>query len=239
MKNLITKTTLFLFGLVAIYSCETGPCIHGNDDIITNTRNIGYFDGVKTMGNFNVRCVNDSTFDLELTGESNILPYISTEIYNDVLQVKEFPNTCLKENYTVTVKAYCPELTSVTIAGSGNAEFDNYTGNTLDLNISGSGSIIGTLYYNKLYSTISGSGDMELYGEVEYGDYEINGSGTVRALNLQHKNVVVNISGSGDVFIHCTNSLTVNISGSGNVYFVGYPQIFSDISGSGSIINYN
>lgn len=239
MKNQITKFFASAIILFSVSSCDNGPCISGDNNLVTNTRNIGAYSEIKLMDSYDVECYNDTTYDIEVLGESNLLPYVSTEIYSDELQIKDFPNTCLRENSPISLKTYSPEMNAVTISGSGNIGLDAFTGNNLDLKISGSGSIAGTFYYNKIKGIISGSGDIEFDGDTDYGTYEINGSGSIYADNCKHKYVTIDISGSGDVYVYCTHNLNVKISGSGSVYYTGNPQITSNISGSGSIINNN
>jgi hypothetical protein len=237
-RQLLKIAGFFLLLLIGV-SCENGPCIEGNNDIVTKTRNIGSYNEIKLMGSYDLTCVNDTSYDIDLTGESNILPYISTEISSNTLKVKEFPNTCLRENYPIRIESYIPDLKGINLTGSGNIEVDTFSGNTIDLDINGSGNLFATLYYSKIYTDIDGSGDVEIYGKGDYANYEITGSGTIYALDCDHEHVDIEISGSGDVYVHCTKTLNIDISGSGNVYYTGYPQISSDISGSGQIINYN
>ena len=49
----------------------------------------------------------------------------------------------------------------------------------------------------------------------------------------------VEIDGSGDVEVNCSDNLDVEIDGSGSVYYKGNPIINSDISGSGQVVNDN
>lgn len=220
-------------------SCSKINCIEGNNDVVTKTRNIGSFSEIKSMESFTIIANNDTTYDIEVTGESNLLPYVSTETIGNQLQIKNFPHSCFNENYPIELKVYCPDISFAEISGSGNIDLNNFNGNDIKLKISGSGSIFGSLYYTKIEGEISGSGNIEINGEADNGVYEINGSGSLYAINCKHKNVVVRISGSGSVYVDCSVNLTVDISGSGSVYYTGNPHIISNISGSGTIINNN
>jgi hypothetical protein len=43
------------------------------------------------------------------------------------------------------------------------------------------------------------------------------------------------ISGSGDIRVNLSQSLTARISGSGSVYYRGNPSVSTNISGSGTV----
>jgi hypothetical protein len=239
MTRQLVKMAGFILLIIMGVSCEQGPCIEGNNDIVTKTRNIGSYNEIKLMGSYNITCNKDTSYDIDVTGESNIIPYISTEISNNTLKVKDFPRTCLNENYPVQIDTYLPALNGINLTGNGNIDVDTFSGNTIELHINGSGNLYASLFYNKINTRITGSGDAEINGVGDYASYEISGSGTIYALNCDHEHVDIEISGSGSVYVHCTKTLNIEISGSGSVYYTGYPVINDDISGSGQIINYN
>lgn len=237
--NRITLKLIIISLIALATSCDGLNCIEGNNDIVNFTRNVGEYTSVKTAGDYDVYLHADSTYDIVLTGESNILPYVNTEINGTELEIRDFPRTCLRENSQVSLDTYCPSLKALTISGSGDMVADTFSGNVLDLNIYGSGNIEGTFNFNDLNSNISGSGDIEIRGNINDGYYEINGSGDVNALFCYHQNATIEINGSGNVYIHVIDNLNIKIAGSGNVYYTGNPTISSQIYGSGTIINYN
>ena len=49
----------------------------------------------------------------------------------------------------------------------------------------------------------------------------------------------IEIEGSGDVEVSCSDNLNVEIDGSANVYYKGTPTIDTDIRGSGYVIQSN
>ncbi len=81
----------------------------------------------------------------------------------------------------------------------------------------------------------SGTGKASLGGAVQRQEIEINGSGEVRAEDLDSQEARVRISGSGSVRLRVQQRLDVRISGSGEVLYRGQPVIEQRISGSGTI----
>ncbi len=54
-------------------SCES---ITGSGNIITQTRHVNQFDGVKASGSINIEIMNDEKQLVKVEADDNILPYI-------------------------------------------------------------------------------------------------------------------------------------------------------------------
>lgn len=256
------KTSLLLFlasGLMLLYSgCEIdGPCIHGNDMVITETRIIGSFTAISSESFFDVFIVQDSTEEVIVEAESNLMPYIQTWVSGTTLVLREQENHCLKNNFPIRVTVKVKDLSRVYLTGSGNiqgnSEFEansfkvELTGSgviDLEVNaqsvetyISGSGKIDLGAVAHHITAKISGSGDINLWGEAVETDLEITGSGNIKAFGLLQNSCAVSISGSGNVYVYVDDYLDVRITGSGSVFYKGSPQIVTTITGSGSIVH--
>lgn len=90
----------------------------------------------------------------------------------------------------------------------------------------------------KLDAILSGSGRIDLSGDVVEVDYTLNSSGRIDALNLMAYDAVTANSGSGNIYVWATDFLEANISGSGDIIYQGDPQINFRISGSGNLRPY-
>lgn len=84
-----------------------------------------------------------------------------------------------------------------------------------------------------------GTGDMLLTGETKSLKIYNEGTGEISSFGLNSIHSNIEIIGSGDVKVTCTDVLQVKIEGSGNVFYQGSPDISSDIKGSGDIIAAN
>jgi len=92
---------------------------------------------------------------------------------------------------------------------------------------------------NHIGSSISGSGEINMWGTVDRCDLTISGSGSIRAYGLESNTSYANISGSGSMYLYVNDYLDVVISGSGSVYYQGNPNVNAKITGSGSVIPSN
>jgi hypothetical protein len=84
----------------------------------------------------------------------------------------------------------------------------------------------------------SGSGRVELAGEVEEAGFRLEGSGRIDALDLLADHVKATIEGSGNIYTFAIETLDVVIDGSGDVLYLGTPDINSIINGSGDVRPY-
>jgi glycyl-tRNA synthetase (class II) len=217
------KTGIFAIGVSAIMTAVlfTGCYDHwhkieGNYDVVTETRSLHEFDRVINEGEFDVYIIQDGLSEVEIEAESNLISHIRTDVDGDVLKIDTKDN--LQPNYTIKVYVHTTNIQEVKLSGSGLIHVADVTTGDLELGI-------------------SGSGEMELWGVADRGDFDISGSGTIHAYELQLQECYANISGSGDMQVTVQDYLNVRISGSGSVYYMGNPIIESNISGSGDIIH--
>ena len=107
---------------------------------------------------------------------------------------------------------------AVTISGSGRLIMQDIDQPSLDL-------------------AISGSGSLRAQGASERVRISIAGAGNAKLAELTMKRLDVNIAGSGDIEAAPQDALNVDIAGSGNLRLLSDPaQIHTDIKGSGHII---
>jgi len=247
-----------LFGLLASVVLWSSGChnyhrINGNDQVVSETRQLVSFNRVINEGTFNVFIKQDSVFEVTVEAESNLIPHIRTLVNGNALIIDTREN--LHNNYAMNVYVRTPFIDGAYLKGSGIMRLDSLDTDNLEVEISGSGRITGetsTNYLKTLISgsgsmglyavssstdtKISGSGDIELTGESYSGTHTISGSGSIRAYNFAQNEVIAKISGSGDMYLNVADKLDVTISGSGSVYYIGNPELTVKITGSGSVI---
>ncbi|HKJ40886.1 MAG TPA: DUF2807 domain-containing protein, partial [Sunxiuqinia sp.] len=78
----LSYLTLLLFIAVGFNSCLEDFSVIGNGHSATETRGTSYFDEVKSSGSFEVFITPGDDYLVEVTAETNLLPYIITEVDN-------------------------------------------------------------------------------------------------------------------------------------------------------------
>jgi hypothetical protein len=235
-------------------------CIDGNGMVETETREALPFTAIANETSFHVKYIQGDEYSITVEAESNILPYIETDIRGGALEISTVRGThCL--NYTrhpvVTVTA--PAISEIVNSGSGDFMAGALTGSDVTIVNSGSGDITaGTLTGSEvsvivsgsgnvmtedvtattLKATLSGSGDLTVTGgETVTGRYVVSGSGSVFSRYLVSAVARMTLSGSGTVYATVEDSLEAVISGSGNIYLLGDPEVSLTRTGSGRIIH--
>lgn len=213
--------------------------IKGEGSVVSQDFDLPQFWGVAQSIDANVILTQGDTQIVRVEGQQNIINNLKTSVSNGVWNLDYHDNVRTHAGLTIYITS--PDISYITISGSGNVESTNTFTDTTNvyLNISGSGNISFNTNAWEVQSIISGSGNINLSGWAMYHNITISGSGSTNAFNLITERTNITISGSGIAQVYASDYLNVVITGSGNVYYKGNPQINVNISGSGALINSN
>lgn len=183
---------------------------------------------------------------VEVEATRTALDELITEVNGRALVIRFPTRQLLNRNFDpgkINIYVTVPEINALMLTGSGDilAE-DALTTRIMDLNVSGSGSIIlNQLNADKVKAVISGSGDIVLKDGKEADEFNatISGSGNIKAASYEAREVSIRILGSGNSYIYSDGNIQVKIVGSGSVYYSGNPNIDSSIAGSGKVVENN
>src|SRR5690606_12099809 len=144
-------------------------------------------------------------------------------VKNDELVVTTRSGVTLYPTRPIRFHLQAPGLRAVGVTGSGTFESSKpLDRRRFDIDAVGSGEAhIKQLKAEQLTVDISGSGRVNLKGDVERQEVDISGSGDYRAKELRSKRARLSISGSGNAEVHVTEQLAVDVSGSGDVRLLG------------------
>jgi hypothetical protein len=240
-QAIINITLLILLAIIALIVLMTGCTserIEGNHDLVTVERTSQPFSQVISQGSFSVIIISDSISRVEVKAESNILPYIYTMSDGTTITLGYTEGHNIHENYPVEIYLHTPVLQGINLSGSGTVESNGFISNSVNLKISGSGSINSNFNTENMDASISGSGNMVLTGFAKNTTFNVSGSGNIDAKALAQEHCFADISGSGNITTNANKSLDATISGSGNIFYLGNPVITTHISGSGNLIRY-
>jgi hypothetical protein len=239
-----TTTTIQTFAAFFLLLFGTGSCIEelfieGNGILRTEVRDDEGFTKVSSSGDFNVTILPGENYSVEITAESNLLPYISTNVDGKTLKIKTTGIHSLRQNEPIEIYITTPALKGIALSGSGLIKTGSFMSSDFDISVSGSGDVVTTISCDDVSANISGSGTITIKGDATNTDFVISGSGKIKAYDLEQDQCQATISGSGDMYVNVSKTIDARISGSGKVYYVNYPAIHSSISGSGGIVDKN
>jgi hypothetical protein len=161
---------------------------------------------------------------VELEGNKDILSKIETTVSGGRLSIgRENDNWKMWDwdnDDKIVVYVTVKDLDGVSVSGSGDLIGESkFKTNDLDLNVSGSGSLVLEADANgTLGADVSGSGHIDFKGSCKDLDSKVSGSGKVSLGLTSANNVEVGVSGSGKIMANGTaKQIKANISGSGEV----------------------
>ncbi|MBK8556520.1 MAG: DUF2807 domain-containing protein [Lewinellaceae bacterium] len=230
----ITKLSVLLFLALGMSACDPFD-IKGSGALVNEVRNPSDFDQVSISVPGKIRLQKGPDYQVDIQIESSLVPYLETEVRNGRLDVYFSRNTYDVDDLEITITA--PDFKGIDVSGSAALLCeDQLSGDVLDLNVSGSGSmLLNNILLTTVQSKISGSGAITLKGVAEHLEANISGSGNLEALDCPVKTADLTISGSGSIRCEVYDQLKANISGSGCVYYKGSPVLDVSTSGSGKV----
>ncbi len=247
-KGLIVSLVIILILIITImgicynlkqnYSNEIFGLVIGSGNLISETREISYFDKVELKYIGNIYVTQGETNTLRIEAEDNILSLLSTEVVDNelVINKERYTLTWIIKNKPINIYVTMKDVNELVVLGSGNIISNSLIEtDVLKLKISGSGNINVNTNTDYLETGISGSGRITVNGIANTHNLYISGSGDVDALDLFTNNTNVMISGSGDAKVNAIDELNIKISGSGNLQYTGDPKVSTNISGSGTV----
>jgi hypothetical protein len=202
-----------IHALVVLAGCSwTG--VPGSGNAKSEIRNVPAFSAVRVAGAIDAEITTGSESRVEITGDDNIVPLVTSDVQGDRLEIGTSKN--FRTRVHLVAKIALPRLTGIALTGSGDITARGVQSDRLDVSLSGSGTIRadGTAHETRV---------------------ELLGSGTIQLDQLAAERAAVSVSGSGNVAVAASKALDVSITGSGDVTYRGDPELKKAITGSGSV----
>jgi hypothetical protein len=233
-KKCLNLIILLLFAFIFATSCNE-LVVKGSGDLVTETRNETDFQSIDIAVPGKIETYKGTDFKIEIEVEETLLPYLETNVRNGRLDI--YFSRAVRDVDNLRIKITAPNLEGFRISGSADLiAFDSISGTTLDLDISGSGSMdLKKIDFAAIKADISGSGDISVSGIADDLNLDVSGSGVFNGLDCPLLTADISVSGSGTVRCDVANVLKARVSGSGNIFYKGNPTVTVDISGSGSV----
>jgi len=223
MKQIILSAVLAISGLTAAQKSKNFQTSE--------------YESISISGPYTVVLTNGKEGAITATGEAEDLAALVVESENGKLRIRPEKGWKNKPKHKVTITVPFQEVSEVKLAGSGSiTSGEMIATKSLNIAITGSGSIRLKAKADMIDASISGSGNLELSGNANKMKSNLAGSGEIHAFGLQSAIAEASISGSGHCQVYCTEQLTARVSGSGNIEYKGNPEKEdSKLSGSGRV----
>lgn len=218
--------------------------IHLSDVQVRKDTAVGRFNALSCMGNVEVKLVQDDiSANVSITAPDNVMPYVKADVEDGILNVRcDTKDKVYTGSCDITVTVHAPSLRSLDIVGS--SEFScgsmNIPGDTLSVSISGSGEAdFGLLTAAAVKISVAGSAELGIESaDAGRIDVSVAGSGEVDIDGIRADEVNADVAGSGSVELSGTAvTASLGVAGSGEVDAekLKCPAVSTEVRGSGSI----
>ncbi len=211
MKQLL----LLLLSISLITGCHRiHDEVRGSGNIQQETRAVGSFTSIATEGQFEITVVCQKSQSVEIQGDDNILPLISTTVSNNVLHVKTTRSYSVSE--PISVKISVPDLNGISASGAGSI-------------------VVSEVKNDKFEIDANGAPSIRVSGDTKALSIDANGAGKIDTHKLHAGRVEVDSKGVAKVEVYATEQLDATVSGPSHVVYRGDPVVHQTIHGPGSV----
>ena len=214
--KMTVKGIVLVIGLILLVSgCHR---IHdevpGSGKRLTQKREVGSFNSISTEGAFDLKVVCQKPQSIEIEGDDNVLPLITTEVSNKVLHIRSLRGYSVSD--PITLKISLPDLEGISASGAGNIE-------------------VSGIKSEKFVIDASGAPTMKAAGETRVLNIDASGAGKIDTHKLHAAQVVVESKGVARVEVYAAEQLGVTISGPSHVVYEGDAVVNKTVNGPGSV----
>ena len=211
MKKLGLLIVLIALG-AACHGMHHG--VRGSGKLLKEKRSVGSFNSISTEGAFDIEVVCQKPQDIEISGDDNILPLVTTEVSNNVLHIRNLRNYSTSE--PLTLKISTPDLVAIHSSGAGAIAVSGLKNDQFEIDVNGATAIRAS-------------------GETKALKIDANGAGNIDTHKLRAARVEVESKGVSAVEVYAVEQLDVTVSGPSNVIYRGDPVVHKTVHGPGSV----
>ena len=187
----------------------------GSGKVVTEKRDLKGFKGVEVGGIFHVDITAGRDFGVEVEADDNLLPLITTEIEDGVLQIES--ERRLSPTAPIRVRVSAPDIQNLDVSGAA------------DLTLNG-------VKNSGLAVDSSGAAKLKLAGETAKLTAETSGASKIDAEDLRAIDANIDGSGASQVDLSVSGELTADVSGASKVVYSGTPTaVHKKTTGAGSV----
>jgi hypothetical protein len=191
--------------LLPLASCANHS-FTGNGNWVTQSRSVAKFDRINISGHFRLVYQDQQPHALQVSADSNLLPYVQTTVKNGELLISTKPGAQLRSSKTITLHLSSESLEQVTANGSNQIKLSGLRERWLRVNASGGDRIA-------------------LEGKVDEAVYDCHGAAKIDASKLSTIDTTVKMTGAGEVVAMAKQQLDADVSGLSKVRYIGTPKV--------------
>ena len=212
-----------LIGLL-FQSCSESPCLKSTGEESTQWRTVPEYHRLSLSDGFDYVLLNDSSTEIKLEGGENLLSFVSLEVKQGQLEVKD-DNTCrFLRNNRKRIKVYIPARKVNFLFYNGYGQLstaDTLPMDQLSIDIKETGDLRLSLHARRLTILHRGFGDVYLAGKAENLNMTYENFCRTEAQEMVCDTLYVNTNSFADGFFFSEQSADILLRSKGNLYLRG------------------
>ena len=219
MKNLF----IVLVGTSVLFSACKKHFINPSSDITSMERFVEEFIGVDVSEAIEVTITySNNEQKVVVEANSNLHPYVMTEVVGGKLKIHMQKNVKLGKNSTIKVHVTMPEIVLLEVSGASEVTFTNQiVTNHLDIEASGASKISGSLNAASVNLELSGASEVNFQGASSLATFSMSGASTFDSFSFHVNDLNADLSGASVVFVTVNNHLNLVASGASEFHYSG------------------
>ncbi|HRI78850.1 MAG TPA: PspC domain-containing protein [Cyclobacteriaceae bacterium] len=203
-------------------------------DVITSTDDqfgLKDFTSIELKGIFNTRIEKGDQFSVALTGSNTLRNDYDVYVNGETLVIENKNNRRIIwkkkfiEEDELRLTITLPELKDLDVTGAGKLKFVGFTGEEMDVNLTGAIRGEGEVYINSLNVKLTGASLLELSGKGLFMDADIVGASGLRAYGYEVAHCIVEAHGASSAKVNATEKLEIKKGVASSVSHRGNPEI--------------
>lgn len=222
------------FASSAFVAC--GSSISGSGIIASEIRDTPSFSSVSVGSAIKLVISQGSPYEVLVTADDNLLPYICTEVSGNTLKIGVEPMTSLRNHKDIVVHVTAPIFEKISCSGAAEVEAPNLlTQESLVIKCSGAGNVKLEVEAASLEVDASGASDVRLEGNTRFLKAELSGASDLKSYGLYCELAEVGLSGASDMQITVSGQVTGKASGASSLKVAGGASLNVNTSGASSV----
>ena len=178
--------------------------VRGSGNLVAEKRNVTGFTKVDASGAFQVEVVAGKEFSVEVQGDDNLLPLVSTAVDGETLEIKTTRRVSTSNRMKVVISA--PEINEIIASGASSFTVSGIENESISLDTGGASRI-------------------KVSGTAKNVNIDMGGASKVDASALDAENVSVEGGGASYAKVKASAELTADMGGASRLSYLGEPKV--------------
>lgn len=213
-------------------TCKTCPKDDPDEGEIEDQFGLTNFDELDLHGIFDVHVMAGDEYAVELLGSDSEKRKYNIFRSGEALVVEyergdrkfDWDEELMDVN-EIRINITMPNLERIEAEGYGSITFDEFTNDNMEIELRGPVKVDGSLSAHNLTLNLTGKSEVELSGQVNNLDADIQFASKLKAYNLEVQDAVVEVNGASSAKVNVTNSLEFKEGLASDVDYRGNPEI--------------